>query len=186
VAAPLALSACVTARDPIVTTAAPVRAGNWVVDRQIDRITGAPLSLAYVVTRNSSYSSVAFTHPARMELGCFRQQPIVRFVFSYKVGSNRNSMLSYRFDDRPGRETKARFLHLTRMVVIEDEDAAAQFLRELAASKTLYILVRSLNAGRSSAEFNVEGASAAIEQALADCAPKGAGKSRRAEARPAN
>jgi hypothetical protein len=181
----LALGACVTARDPIVTTAVPARAGNWMLDRQIDRTTGAPLSSAYVITKTSSYSSVAFSHPAKMELTCFKGQPVVRFVFSFKVGSNRNSMLSYRFDDKPGREIAARFLHLTRTVVIEDEAAVTQFVRELATSQRLYILIRSLNAGRSSAEFNVEGAPDAIEQALAYCPVKIDGKSRRAEARSA-
>ena len=45
----------------------------------------------------------------------------------------------------------------------------AQFVSELATSKSLYIRLRSMTAERNSAEFNVEGAPAAIESALAGC-----------------
>ena len=41
---------------------------------------------------------------------CFEDRPMVRFAFDFKVGSNRNSTLGYRFDEKPGHETSARFL----------------------------------------------------------------------------
>ena len=38
----------------------------------------------------------------------------------------------------------------------------AQFVGELATSSVLYVRIRSLNAGRTAAEFKVDGAPAAI------------------------
>ncbi len=45
----------------------------------------------------------------------------------------------------------------------------AQFVDELATSGVLYLRIRSLNAGRSSAEFRLDGAPAAIDAAFAGC-----------------
>jgi hypothetical protein len=97
-------------RDPIVSSSFAAPVGNWRVERQTDRITGAPLSSAFLITRDSSNSAVPFSQPAEMTVACFKEAPLVRFVFGFKVGSNRNSVLGYRFDDKPGHEIKARFL----------------------------------------------------------------------------
>ena len=40
---------------------------------------------------------------------------------------------------------------------------------ELAASRVLYVRIRSLNTARSSAEFQLDGSQAAIEAGLAGC-----------------
>jgi hypothetical protein len=166
---PLLLGACVTARDPYVSTAGAKSSGNWRIERQTDRVTGAPLSNAFLRTSTSSNSKVAFPRPAVLSIGCFKEEPIVRIGFDFRVGSNRNSMLGYRFDDKPGHEAEARFLQDYRTVVIEDGEEVAQFAKELATSKVLYVRIRSLNAGRTSAEFKLDGAPAAIEAAFADC-----------------
>lgn len=55
------------------------------------------------------------------------------------------------------------------MVLIEEPAEVATFVNELATSKSLYVRLRSMAAQRNSAEFNVEGAPAAIESALAGC-----------------
>jgi hypothetical protein len=167
--AAVTLSACMTARDPIVTTAGAAPVGNWRIERQLDRVTGAPITSAMLTTRASSNSAVAFPQPAMLSLSCFKDQPIVRLGFNFKVGSSRNSELGYRFDDRPGRESGARFLQDLRTIVIEDRDEVARFVAELATSKVLYVRIRSLNAGRSSAEFQLDGAPAAIEAGHAGC-----------------
>jgi hypothetical protein len=40
----------------------------------------------------------------------------------------------------------------------------------MSGSRTLYVRIRSLNAaGRTTAEFNLEGAAAAVQAAFADC-----------------
>jgi hypothetical protein len=163
----LLLGAC--ARDPLVSTSQAVPAGNWRIERQVDRVTGAPLSSALLTTRASSNSAVPFPHPAMLQLTCFKEQPLVRLSFEFKVGSNRNSMLGYRFDDKPGHEIEARFLQDFKTVVIEDKAEVARFVGELATSSVLYVRIRSLNAGRSTAEFRLDGAPAAIEAAFAGC-----------------
>ncbi len=89
--------------------------------------------------------------------------------FLFKVGSTRNSVLGYRFDDKPGHEPQARFVNNFRYVVIEERGAVEKFLAELATAKVLYVRIRSLNGVRTAAEFNVEGAPEAIDKALAGC-----------------
>ena len=44
-----------------------------------------------------------------------------------------------------------------------------QFVDELASSNVLYLRIRSLNSGRTTAEFRVAGAGAAVQAAFADC-----------------
>jgi hypothetical protein len=170
------LAACVTV-DPTVTGGATKASGNWRVEQTVDRVTGVPIATAILRTRQVANGNIPFAPPAEMQLGCFRGDPIVRLAFDFKVGSNRNSMLSYRFDEKPGQEDiediEARFLQDFRTIVIEDADAVTQFVRELATSQVLYMRIRSLNASRTSAEFKVEGAPGAIESAFSRCPVKG-------------
>lgn len=83
-----------------------------------------------------------------------------------------NSFFAYRFDEKPGRETDARFLFHDKSVVIEDRAAVVQFLGELVTSQELFIRIRALNAGRSAAEFKVEGARETVNAALGECLDK--------------
>jgi hypothetical protein len=162
------LSGC--ANDPYVSSAGAISHGNWRIERQLDRVSGRPISNAFVVSLfKVASSSVDFPGPAALSILCFKGDPIVRLSFGFKVGSTRNSVLGYQFDDTPGREVEARFLQDFRTVVIENQADVAQFVNGLAVAKKLYMRIRSLNAGRSSAEFDVEGASAAIAAAYADC-----------------
>jgi hypothetical protein len=174
-----ALLLCACARDPFVVAPATAispgnwtSAGDWRIERQADRVTGAPISSATLVTRTSSSSESLVNQTASMQLGCFMGQPVVKFGFANKVGTNLNSFLGYRFDDKPGHEIGARFIQNSTAVVIEDQAEVAQFVSELATSKSLYVRTRSLNAGRTIAEFAVEGAPAAIEAALGGCSAK--------------
>ena len=48
----------------------------------------------------------------------------------------------------------------------------AQFVSEMATSNVLYIRIRSFSAGRTAAEFKVDGAPAAIASAYAGCPVK--------------
>lgn len=160
---------CACARDPYVSQASTVPSGNWRIERQPDRVTGKPISSAFLVTSASSNAGVLYTQQASLQLSCFLGQPVVKFDFSNKVGSNLNSFLGYRFDEKPGHEIGARFLAASSAVVIEDKAEVAQFVGELATSSLLYVRIRSLNAARTTAEFKVAGAAAAIEAAFAAC-----------------
>jgi hypothetical protein len=165
----LALALCGCARDPYVWGSKVATVGNWKIERQEDRVTGRPVSSAYVLTRWGSSSSAVVPQVASLQLMCFIDKPVVRFSFQTKIGTNLNSFLGYRFDDNPGHEIGARFVKDSSTVVIEDQAEVAQFLNELATGKSLYVRLRSLSANRNSAEFNVEGAPAAIESALGGC-----------------
>jgi hypothetical protein len=45
----------------------------------------------------------------------------------------------------------------------------AQFVDELVSSNVLYLRMRTLNAGRTTAEFRVAGAAAAVQAGFAEC-----------------
>jgi hypothetical protein len=96
-------------------------------------------------------------------------KPVVKFGFDFKIGTNLNSILGYRFDEKPGHEIGGRFLQNSSAVVIEDPAEVSQFVGELGTSSVLYVRIRSLNAGRTTAEFKVDGAPAAIASVLAGC-----------------
>jgi hypothetical protein len=163
------LGGCAT-RDPTVAVGGLEASGAWKIDRSIDRVTGAPVAGATVITSNSSHSKELFPRPASLQLTCFEGQPIVRFVFNFRIGSTRNTELGYRFDAKPGRDgVESRVLPGYRVMVIEDRPTVTQFVGDLAGSSVLYLRIRSLNAGRTSAEFRVDGAGPAIEAAFADC-----------------
>jgi hypothetical protein len=181
VIAALLVSACAK-RDPLVSTAGATPVGDWRVERQQDRVTGAPLSSALLPTARSSNSAEPFPHPALLQLLCFKDQPMVRLGFEFKVGSQRNSVLGYRFDEKPGHEVEARFLQDFKAVVIEDKATVAMFVNELATSEVLYVRIRSLNAGRTTAEFRLNGAPAAIDAAYAGCPLSGDQRPKRAGA----
>lgn len=163
------LGAC-TARDPYVSNSNTTSSGEWKIERQADRITGNAIASALLWTRNSSHSGVDYAQPAQLQLTCFERNPVVRFSFEFKIGSDKNSALGYRFDDKPGRDNvESRVLLGYTVIVIEDKTAVAQFVDELLSSNRLYLRIRSLNSGRTTAEFNVAGAAAAVQAALAEC-----------------
>src|ERR1039458_10842710 len=72
-AAMLLLAACT--HDPYVsvTTANTTPVGEWRIERQVDRVTGAPISSALLMTRRVSNSNVMFAPPAQMPLACFKK-----------------------------------------------------------------------------------------------------------------
>ena len=154
-----ALLLCACMRDPyVIERPRRVRSGNWQIERQTDRVTGKPISSAFIVTRTSSNAGRLYPQTASLQLSCFIDQPVIKFSFESKIGTDRNSFLGYRFDEKPGHEIGARFVKGASAVVIEDKAEVAQFVSELATSKVLYVRIRSLNAGRTAAEFKVEGA----------------------------
>lgn len=182
------LGAC-QMRDPYVAAPATTTSGNWKIEKQVDRITGVPVPSAMIVIPNASNTFNDYAKPGSMQLTCFEDKPLVRFAFEFKVGTDSNSVLGYRFDEKPGHDNvPARFLQEYRTVVIEDRAAVVKFANELATSSTLVIRVRSLNAGRTTAEFKLDGAPAAIESAFAGCpltapaAPTGTRQKRGAKA----
>jgi hypothetical protein len=164
-----ALLLCACARDPYVSQAGAVPSGNWRIERQPDRVTGTAISSAFLVTRTSSSAAALYPQTASLQLSCFMDQPLIKFNFENKVGTNLNSFLGYRFDEKPGHEIGARFLADSATVVIEDKAEVAQFVSELATSNVLYVRTRSLNAARTTAEFKLDGAPAAIDAAFAGC-----------------
>lgn len=164
----LALGAC-AAHDPFVSGTNTVTAGNWQIERQTDRVTGAPISSAILMTRTVANSVVAFPPPAMLQLLCFKGQPTISIAFQFKIGGVYSAELAYRFDDKPGHGADARFLASHTKAIIEDPAEVAQFVSELSASNTLYVHIRSMTAGRTSAEFKLDGAPAAISAAFAGC-----------------
>jgi hypothetical protein len=153
------------------------------MEKQIDRVTGTQIASAITVGRASN-TNVAFPQNASLQLWCFVGKPIASFRFDFKVGNDRSSYLGYRFDEKPGHEIGGQFVASAMSVAIEEPDEIATFVDELATSKTLYIRIRSFNAGRTAAEFKVDGAPEAIAAAYATCPVKKSAPQRVAEQMP--
>ncbi|MGI8525676.1 MAG: hypothetical protein ACR2K5_05770 [Pseudolabrys sp.] len=158
------------AGDPITApTLNTARAGNWEIERQIDRITGIPISSSSLAAK-SSHQREPFPKNALLQLACFKDAQIVRFAFEVTIGATRNVDFGYRFDEKPGRQAvKIRITQDYRTAVIEDPDEVRDFIAGLQTSQTLYVLIRSLNAGRTAVEFKLDGAPAAVAAAYAGC-----------------
>lgn len=171
----LALTACVT-RDPSIQLTAPTQSsGPWRIEQAVDRITGDAIPKAWVTTIKTTYTRTGTHWPATVALTCFDKRPIVRIAFAYKIGSNKNSKVAYRFDEKPGQDAEATILPDYKTVIIDDKRAVTRFLEELAEANTLLVRVNSLFAGRATAEFPVAGAPPAIAAVTAGCgadAPK--------------
>jgi hypothetical protein len=149
--AALLLAAC--SHDPYVsvTTANTTPVDDWRIERQLDHITGAPISSALLMTSRVSNGNVMFAPPAQMQLACFKEHPVVVIAFAFKIGSTRNAELGYRFDDKPGHEPRVRVVEDYKRVVIDDPNEVARFAGELATADGLYVRIRSLNTARASA-----------------------------------
>jgi len=171
----IALGGCVTASTP--------EAGDWKIQRGYDRILGKPTGFAQVMarSRNAELTGPRYVlQLGALELTCFDNAPVVRFEFNQRIGSNRTSVLSYRFDENPGRDTQARFLATFKIAVIEDPKEVAQFVDQLRISSKLYVRVVSHIAGITTVEFPVKGAPAAIDAAFQNCPIDAASKPRSA------
>ena len=153
----------------MVIGASSVTSGKWRIERAIDRITNAPVSSTTTISVAADNSRVDYPRPAVMQLACFKGGPVVRFGFQFKIGSTRNSQFGYAFDRNPGHEPEVRFIDGYTSVVIEDPPEVARFAEQMAQARSVYVRIRSLNAGRSSAEFLLEGAPDALLAAYADC-----------------
>ncbi len=162
----LALGACVTNAPPTQK----LSAGEWRIEGRTDRVADKPSFTAVNVTRSRN----AGVNPLELQLAtlqllCFDNAPVVRLHFSHSVGSNRNSRLSYRFDQNPGRDVEARILRDYKTIVIEDRDDVISFINEMRTASSLIVQVHSLATSMSSADFKVGGAPAAIDAAYAGC-----------------
>jgi hypothetical protein len=147
-----------------------LRSGSWQIDQRPDRITGSPVGGAYTMKWGATSSTFIGIRNASLQLTCFETKPIAKIAFEFKIGSDRNTSMGYRFDDKPGRDSvESRVLLGYRVIVIEDNAALQQFIDDLRGSSKLYVRIRSLNAGVSSAELNVDGSEQAIEAAYAAC-----------------
>ena len=178
VAAAFLLSACATGDAGLTTASVPAAAppsspGEWKFERRADRVAGGPTTTAYLLVPSKNTDSARrrplLPQLASLQLMCFRNEPIIRLHFNFRVGANRSAAVAYRFDEKPGRDAKARFLADFRTIVIENKADVAAFADELTASNMLFMRVNSLIVGPTSAEFRVQGAQAAIDEAFAEC-----------------
>jgi hypothetical protein len=151
------------------TAPAALSAGNWKIERSVDRISGAPAARVFLST-TAGNSRSRRAAPAIVQLMCYEERPIVRFAFDFRVGINKTAFLEYRFDAIAGRKANADILpdHKT-ILIAADWAEVSQFVDALAASSILFVRVSSLSDGRTEAEFRTGGAPGAIETAYAAC-----------------
>jgi hypothetical protein len=145
------LAAC--ARNPfvIISPYNTTPSGDWRIEKQVDRITGAPVSNAFLTSRQAASTAALVAPPAHLQLACFKQQPSVLIAFDFKIGSTRNAELGYRFEDKPGHEPTVRIIDAYPRAFITEPDEVTRFVNEMATTDMLYMRIRSLNSGRTSA-----------------------------------
>jgi hypothetical protein len=170
----LALAAC--SGDPTLTR---YKSAEWVIEGKVDRVSDRPSYQASLLTRSRSYKA----EPLQLELAdlqllCFDNAPVVYFKFLTKVGSNRNSRLSYRFDQNPGHNVTVRVLRDSKTIVIENQDDVVRFVDQMRAASNLIVQVFSLTEFLSTADFKVEGAQKVVDAVYAGCPPQPAQKPR--------
>jgi hypothetical protein len=98
-------------------------------------------------------------------------KPLIHVMFAFQIGSKADSEIRYRFDEKPMQPVEARILRGLRIFVIENKTEVKQFLDGLATANALYIQIRSLDKGGTSAEFRVAGAQRGIDLLAAYCGP---------------
>jgi len=103
-----------------VTAANTTSAGEWRIEKQIDRITSAPISSAFAVTSRVSNSNIIVSPTAKLQLACFKEHAAVIIAFGFKIGSTRNAEVGYGFDDKPGHEPRVLIVEDYKTVLIED------------------------------------------------------------------
>ena len=139
------LAAC--ARDPYVNvTLQHDSVGEWRIERQIDRVTGAPISNSILTTQPRFQRRNLVPAAGASATVCFKEHPAVVIAFAFKIGSTRNAEVGYRFDEKPGHEPRVRIVDDYKTVLIEDPNEVAQFAGEMATSDGLYVRIRSLTA----------------------------------------
>lgn len=149
------------------------RSGEWAIVGKIDRVSDKPNYVAGLLTRSRSARAEPFElELANLRLLCFANAPVVYLKFENKVGANRNSRLSYRFDQNPGRDVNVRILRDYKTIVIENQDDVVRFVDEMRTANTLIVQVFSLTEFMSTADFKVEGAQTAIDAVYAGCPPR--------------
>lgn len=84
------------ALDPFVTFGGEnytTRAGTWVVETNVDPITGVAVPSARNATiRSSSAELDLFASPASLQLTCSGKDPVIKIAYDFKVGSSINSI----------------------------------------------------------------------------------------------
>jgi hypothetical protein len=168
----LMLGACGAGDATIHGILGPQSGNVWKVEQKTDQISGLPTATAWIRTLSTNNSKNGDISSTMLQLMCFKGNPIVRLNFGSRVGSNRNSTVGYRFDQKPGRDVDVTFLPDFKTIIIEEKADVEQFLNELAVSSLLLVRVSSLFAGRTTAEFALNGAPQAIEAAYAQCPVK--------------
>ena len=146
-AAAVLLAACT--HDPYVNVNNTISSGEWKIERQVDRVTGAPISSASLMTNYVSNANMMVAPPARLQLACFKEHAAVVIAFAFKIGSTRNAELAYRFDAKPGHEPRVRIVDDYRSVLIDDPNEVMRFTGDMATSDGLYLNIRSLTAAGS-------------------------------------
>jgi len=155
-----------------IATAAAESSGDWRITTRVDSVTGAKILNVRLEARKTAHDGLFLAPDALLQLGCLKNHPLIHVAFAFQIGSKADSEISYRFDNQPAQPVEARILRGLRIMVIEDKNEVAKFIDGLATANALYLVISSLDKGRTSAEFRVAGAQTPIEWITANCGPK--------------
>jgi hypothetical protein len=156
----------------LIASAAAESSGDWRITKEIDSVTGAKILSLKIEARKTAHDGLFLPPDAVLQLGCLKNHPLIHISFAFQIGSKADSEILYRFDDKPAQPVEARILRGLRIFVIEDKAEVEQFFDGLGTANALYIMIDSLDKGKTSVEFRVAGAQTPIELLSANCPAK--------------
>lgn len=163
-------------RGPPSTPAEAASSGDWQITQKVDSVTGSKLTNVLLRSSKTTHDGLMFAPNAVMQFVCLKGRPLIHLMFGFQIGSKADTEVSYRFDEGPAQPVQPRILRGLQIAVIENKAEVAEFLRALPTANALYLVVNSLAEGRTSAEFRVSGAQAAVDVISAVCTPGAASK----------
>lgn len=159
-------------RDVLATAAGAESSGDWQITKEIDSVTGAKILNMKIEARKTAHDGLFLPPDALLQLGCLKNHPLIHISFALQIGSKADSEILYRFDDKPAQPVEARILRGLRIFVIEDKTQVKQFFDGLGTANVLYIMIDSLDKGKTSVEFRVAGAQTPIDLLSGNCPAK--------------
>lgn len=152
-------------------TASAESSGDWQITAKVDDVAKTKALNIKLEARKTAHDGLFLPPDAVLQLVCLKNQPLIHVMFAFQIGSKADSEIVYRFDEKPVQPVEARILRGLKIFVIEDKTEVKQFLGGLATANALYVVISSLDKGRTSAEFRVAGAQRGIDLLDAYCKP---------------
>jgi hypothetical protein len=167
----IGLSACHSTAPAMADMLDAVFGTRWRWAESVDPISDAPVRQAYVATVDIA-GRLLGTDESRVLLTCVDGKASITIDWSFRVAGSANLVVEYRFDGRPGRSLKARYVNRTRQQSADIGDVRL-FLSDARQATRLFVRVDSDLYGPSSATFAAAAGPDMVRRFVAACPAAG-------------